>query len=122
MKLDRDSSSGNVIRAFSAGRLIIGSATFTAPLILTAEQVIADWLPPPPDRLEIHDLQPALDLQPEVILLGTGVHQVFPSTALLAEILGRGIGIEVMGTGAACRTFNILAAEQRRVVAALMVV
>jgi uncharacterized protein len=53
--------------------------------------------------------------------LGTGQRQIFPAASFRAQFLGAGIGFEVMDTGAACRTFNVLVAEQRRVVALLMV-
>jgi len=55
------------------------------------------------------------------VLLGTGPRQIFPAASLRAQFLSAGIGIEIMDTGAACRTFNVLVAEQRRVVALLMV-
>ena len=61
-----------------------------------------------------------LELDPQVILLGTGARQIFPAMALLARGLARSIGIEVMDTGAACRTYNILMAEGRQVVAGLL--
>jgi uncharacterized protein len=55
------------------------------------------------------------------VLLGTGPRQIFPAASFRAQFLSAGIGVEVMDTGAACRTFNVLVAEQRRVVALLMV-
>ena len=61
-----------------------------------------------------------LALDPEVVLLGTGQRQIFPGGRLSRRFFSAGIGIEVMDTGAACRTFNVLVAEQRRVVAVLM--
>ena len=66
------------------------------------------------------DLAPLLALEPEVIVLGTGARQVFPSAAVMAACLGRGIGLEVMSNAAAARTFNVLAGEARRVVAAFV--
>ena len=65
-------------------------------------------------------MQPALALEPEVILLGTGESQAFPPGRRMTDIMRRGIGLEIMTTGAACRTYNVLMAEQRRVVAALI--
>jgi uncharacterized protein len=65
-------------------------------------------------------LRVAIELAPEVIVLGTGPNQQFPSPGLIAEVLRMGIGMEVMDTRAACRTYNILASEYRRVVAALL--
>jgi uncharacterized protein len=61
-----------------------------------------------------------LDLQPEVVLLGTGVRQQFPPAAFMAGFLRKGIGIEVMDNAAAARTYDLLASEGRRVVAAFI--
>ena len=61
-----------------------------------------------------------LALEPEIVVLGSGTRQRFPELQLLAALLSRGIGCEVMDTGAACRTYNVLASEDRRVVAALL--
>ena len=57
---------------------------------------------------------------PEIIIFGTGKEQVFPDPALFVPLMERGIGYEVMNTGAACRTYNILLSEERRVLAALI--
>jgi uncharacterized protein len=61
-----------------------------------------------------------LALEPEVVLLGTGARQQFLHPSRLAPIYRAGVGVEIMTTAAACRTFNILVAEERRVVAALL--
>lgn len=66
------------------------------------------------------DLLPLLALEPEVIVLGSGARQVFPPPVVMAACLGRGIGLEVMTNAAAARTFNVLAGESRRVVAAFV--
>jgi uncharacterized protein len=59
-------------------------------------------------------------MEPEVVLLGTGPRQHFPEASFAARFLRANVGFEVMDTGAACRTFNVLVAEQRRVVAVLL--
>jgi len=66
------------------------------------------------------DLAPLLERKPELVLLGTGERQVFPSGRVLAAFAGCGIGFEVMDNGAACRTFNLLLQEGRDVVLALI--
>ncbi len=121
MKLDLDKTGGNLIRSFSAGRVLVGDESFSRPVIVTTERIIADWRPPPPEQLALGDLQPVLELQPEVILLGTGSRQRFPTMVVTTAILRQGVGLEVMTTAAACRTYNVLASEYRRVVAALFV-
>jgi uncharacterized protein len=60
------------------------------------------------------------EYQPEVVVLSTGPRQQFPRAALRAEFATRRIGLEVMEVGAACRTFNVLLSEERRVLAAVL--
>ncbi len=121
MQIERDNSRGNVIRSFATGELRINDAVFTAPVIVSAEAIIENWSPASITALSITDFAPALESEPEVILFGTGVRQIFPPGAVITGIMRRGIGFEVMDTSAACRTFNVLVAERRRVVAALLV-
>ena len=94
---------------------------YRSAIILSASAVQAS-----PDIRGVEDLvrlDPSRILAqgPELILLGTGPRQIFPPASFRAQFLSAGIGVEVMDTGAACRTFNVLVAEQRRVVALLMV-
>lgn len=110
-----------MIRSFVAGELRINDQAFTAPVIVTTDEIIADWSPPGIAEMSIADFQPALDRDPAIILFGTGSAQHFPATTLITDIMRAGIGFEVMDTAAACRTFNVLAGEQRRVVAALLI-
>ena len=70
--------------------------------------------------LEPAHLDALLALAPELLVLGTGQRQVFPSPAVMAACLTRGIGIEVMDNAAAARTYNVLAGEGRKVVVALL--
>ena len=72
-----------------------------------------------PEQLQISDLEPAMTLEPQIILLGTGMSLTLPEVDLMAAAARRGIGLEIMDTPAACRTFNVLVHERRAVVAAL---
>ena len=121
MRFAQDSSSGiNVIRAYGNGELRVNENVYRGAVILSTTTVIAD--------ANIHNLEDlialgvsrTLALEPELVLLGTGERQIFPAPAFGAQFLRAGIGFEVMDTGAACRTFNVLAAEQRRVAAILL--
>ena len=88
---------------------------------LAPDHLLEDWTPPASAvALEPAHLQPLLALSPELVVLGTGGRQVFPPPAVLAACLTRGIGIEVMNNASDARTFNVLAGENRRVVAAFM--
>lgn len=122
MRFTQDSSAAvNLVRAYGAGELRINDEVYRSSIILSASTVL-----PAPEVRGLEDLaglDPAriLALDPELVLLGTGARQLFPGASFRAEFLRVGIGVEVMDTGAACRTFNVLVAEQRRVVALLMV-
>jgi uncharacterized protein len=122
MRFTQESSSAtNLIRAYASGELRVNDAVYRSAIIVSASALQAA-----PDIRDVEDLarlDPSriLALDPELILLGTGPRQIFPAASFRAQFLSAGIGVEVMDTGAACRTFNVLVAEQRRVVALLMV-
>ncbi|MGI9331303.1 MAG: Mth938-like domain-containing protein [Gammaproteobacteria bacterium] len=119
MQLDRDPTPGLVIRSFRPGLLRVGDRDITSPVILSAPDLISPWAPPDLSELRIDHLASVLDQQPELILLGTGSCHRFPAPELAMHIMRQGVGLEVMDTAAACRTFNVLNAEGRRVSAAL---
>lgn len=122
MRFTQDQSSGvNTIRAYGAGELRINEASFRDAVLVSASTILLE-----PQIRSVLDLGAEhtariLALDPEVVLLGTGERQTFPAAAFGAKFLRAGIGFEVMDTGAACRTFNVLVGEQRRVVALLLV-
>ena len=95
----------------------VNDRVLMANFLLAPNELVDTWKIIDPSALAPEDMAPLLTLNPELILLGTGERQVFPSAAVMAACLTRGIGIEVMGNAAAARTFNVLAAEGRRVVA-----
>jgi uncharacterized protein len=110
----------NVIRGYGCGELRINDKVFHNTLIVAASAIL-----PEPALADVADLAMEhaariLKFEPELVLVGTGHRQVFPAAAFGAQFLKSGIGFEVMDTGAACRTFNVLVNEQRRVVALLM--
>lgn len=121
MQFTQDLSSGiNVIRAYGAGELRVNENIYRGAVILSASTVIAE-----PNIHNLEDLiavdgSRILALEPELVLLGTGSRQIFPAASFGAQFLRAGIGFEVMDTGAACRTFNVLVAEHRQVAALLL--
>jgi uncharacterized protein len=120
MRFTQDSTSGiNVIRSYAPGELRVNEETYRDTVILDASTVLAEPNVRKLDELAGIETARILALQPELVLLGTGARQVFPAAAFGAQFLRQGIGFEVMDTGAACRTFNVLVGEQRRVVALL---
>jgi uncharacterized protein len=118
--LDRPATR-HLVRGYSPGALRIGEQEYSRSVIVSATTLITDWRPQRMDELTAADLEPVLALQPEVLLLGSGVRQVFPPHDLLARLYAARIGFEVMDTGAACRTYNVLVGEGREVAAALLV-
>jgi uncharacterized protein len=99
----------------------VNQLTLSASFILSPDTLTEAWPVTSAKALTVDQLQPLFDLAPAVILLGTGSKQVFPSAAVMAACLSRGIGLEVMANDSAARTFNVLAAEARRVVAAFII-
>jgi uncharacterized protein len=110
-----------VVRGYRPGLLRVGERELVRSIIVAADTLVDDWRPQRIDELTAADLEPALALRPEVLLLGTGARQVFPPHELLAQLYAARVGIEVMDTGAACRTFNVLVGEGRAVAAALII-
>lgn len=92
----------------------------TASFILGIDKIIEHWPATDAKALGLDDIQPILELNPDVVLLGTGDHQVFPTAEVMAAFLKHGIGIEPMDNAAAARTHTILAGEDRHVVAAFI--
>lgn len=98
----------------------VNDRVLSASFILSPSQLVEDWPVHAGEPLTADDLTPLLALDPELVVLGTGDRQVFPSAAVMAACLTRGVGIEVMNNPAAARTFNVLASEGRRVVAGFL--
>ena len=121
MKLTADNNTGNTINSYHPGEIRIQGQAYTTHVIVSDSELLADWKPAPLAQLSLTDFQPALDMQPEIILFGTGNQQRFPDIGVMTAILKSGIAFEVMETNAACRTYNVLAGEYRKVVAALLV-
>jgi len=109
----------NVIRSYGAEEIRVGERIIRSSCLVTADKVIAEWPPTSIDEVQINHLELIFELSPELVLFGTGTRQRFAPASLRAAFASRRIGLESMDLGAACRTFNILVQEQRRVAAAL---
>ena len=97
--------------------------TFRHSLVVMPEKLITDWPPQRWEELEAaHFERLAEEAALEVVLFGSGARLVHPDPRLTAGLLERGIGVEVMDTGSACRTYNFLMADRRRVAAALLMI
>lgn len=112
---------GPVVTAFAAGGGFLVQSEIYAGLFLTPERALA-WNPPAVTALAIGDFARVLDIdpQPEFVLLGTGRGLSLPPRTLVTALEERGIGLEVMDSRAAARTWGLLRGEERWIVAALM--
>lgn len=98
-----------------------GEVTLTQGFIITPTRLLRDWSPAHATELTAtHIMWIAEQFESELVLLGTGAELIFPDMAVLAPLYERRIGVEVMSSDAACRTFNILCEEGRQVTAAIM--
>ena len=121
MELDHDRPQGYLyFRSASATQITVVDRVLERSFLLTPEKLVEDWPVDSPAAFDVAAAEALAALNPEVVLLGTGARQVFPSHAARAALLRRRIGIEVMDNGAVCRTYNLLASEGRRVLAAVM--
>lgn len=122
MQLTLDKPLGNYqIRSYQMGNIQVNDQHFHHSIIVSPYQLINDWPPQTLIEMTAEHVEIILNLNPDVVLLGSGTTFSFPDTNVLAGFYQQQIGIEVMDTGSACRTYNVLAAEGRQVVAALLV-
>jgi uncharacterized protein len=120
MKISLDTGTGATrITAYEDGSITINDETVHSAVIVHADGYRL-WAAEAIDSLTEELLIFALQDKPDILLLGTGVKQHFPSPHLMKPVAESGAGLEVMDTAAACRTYNILMSEDRHVVAALL--
>jgi uncharacterized protein len=121
MKLQTEQPQGlNAITAYGPGFVTINGQTHHNSLIVGHDRLILDWPVATLDSLTSEHFD-GLNKGCDVILLGTGTKQRFPQRSILRPLIEKRIGVEVMDTAAACRTYNVLIAEGRAVVAALII-
>ena len=109
----------NAITGYGEGYVLVNSQRHESSLIVMPDRVLP-WNVAGFEALSAEHFSSLKDLQPEILLLGTGPKQRFPHPRLTAPLAAAGIGVEVMDLKAACRTYNILVAEERKVAAALL--
>jgi len=117
VKFTLESPPAVTIRSTSDRKIRIGSQVWSKPIAMTPSGVLEDWVPVPVESLTIDDLALLIETGPELIVLGTGNRQLLPNRDLMFAMARRGIGLEVMDTPAAARTFNVLVSEGRSVAA-----
>ena len=108
------------VRKADATAVVVIDRVFSTSLLLSTTEAVGDFPARTVDQLDAAAVEKILALQPEVVLPGTGTRVIFPAQAVLGAFLKRGIGLETMDNAAAARTFNVLAGEGRKVVAAFL--
>ena len=129
MKITLEAGQGNYsIHSYAAGQICVSAhpsvpkETLTRSCVIFPDHILRDWPPQSFADLRAEHFALLLELKPEIVLLGSGDRLRFPVPVLTAQLFEQGIGVEVMDTGAACRTYNILINEGRRVAAALLMI
>ena len=108
------------VRRVGARSITVVDRELSSSFLLSPERAVENWPVTAASELDDSHVGAILELDPEVVLLGTGERQVFPSPAFMAALLRKGVGVEVMDNAAAARTYDLLAGEHRRVVAAFI--
>jgi uncharacterized protein len=122
MKLHLNSAAGlNNISAHGPGYVVVNGSRIDSALIVMPQQLIAPWPLAMPGQISQADFAPLLQLQPEMVVFGSGAQFRFPDPRIAAAFSAKGIGFDVMDTPAACRTYNVLLSEGRNVAAAMLV-
>jgi uncharacterized protein len=120
--LDLDENTAKYqIRAYRAGCIQVNDKMLTNSIIVSPDVLIEDWMPQSVDELTALSFEVILPHKPDILLIGTGSTHVFLTVEIYGELINQGIGVEIMDTSAACRTYNALSAEGRNVIAALLI-
>ena len=106
-----------LVRRVDANSVTLLDRVMEQSFLLTPAGIAKPWPIEKAESLRADDVEMLLALQPELVILGTGQQQVFPAAEFMAGFLRKGIGIEIMDNAAAARTYNLLAGEDRQVVA-----
>ncbi len=121
ISLEIDNNKQNVIGAYEPGRIRINSRWYTQSLCLSPTSLLIDWPPQSIAGLRQEHMDSLIAMRPKLVLLGTGDEIVFPPAELFQVLIEQGIGYEIMNTAAACRTYNMLMSESRKVAAGLII-
>jgi uncharacterized protein len=121
MKLHLSNPGGlNLFTGYGAAYVMVNGQRHERSVVVLRDRLLTDWQVAGFDSLAAEHFEALAALEPEILLLGTGERQRFPRPELTRPLVEARIGLEVMDLQAACRTYNILVAEERKVVAALL--
>jgi uncharacterized protein len=120
MKLLPDPTQASSVTGYGPDWVAINGEKFTSSLVISTVAAPFAWECSGFDDLQNRHFERLAEMDVELVIFGSGPRIRFPQPALLQALYARGIGVETMDTGAACRTYNFLAGEGRKVVAALL--
>lgn len=120
MRMLPDAAHSTSITGYGPGWVAINGERHHTALIVSPLEPVQPWDCNDFGQLQTHHFEQLLAWSPELVLFGSGSRLRFAHPSLLAALYARRVGVETMDTAAACRTFNFLAAEGRRVLAALL--
>ncbi len=122
MKLNKENAPGVIlIDAYDKESVTVAGQVYQSSRLVTPAAGAVSWQVDRFEGLMADSLLPVVELRPQVVLIGTGARQRFPAPAVLRHLIDARIGFEIMDTGSACRTYNLLASEGRKVLAAIIV-
>ena len=119
--LETLSSEVNQIRSYQQGSIQVNDKIYDQSIIIAPKAPVKLWAPQSYAELKVEHLSCVAEFKPQIILFGTGYKMLFPGPEIRLVIQKLQLGVEFMDTAAACRTYNILLAEDRNVVAALLI-
>jgi uncharacterized protein len=121
MKFQPDKANTQTITAYGPGWVAVDGQRFEHALLITSQGLLQPWCQAPFESLTAQDFAPLAQLGCELVIFGSGQRLRFPKPPWLAPLMAQRIGLESMDTAAACRTYNILAGEGRKVAAVLLI-
>jgi uncharacterized protein len=121
LKFQPDTLPGvNMIHRHDPGRIVVGASAYGHSLIVPWVGEVLRWDVDRFEALTTDHVERLAALQPELVIIGSGLRLRFPAPPVLRPLIDRRVGFETMDTAAACRTYNVLVSEKRSVVAALI--
>lgn len=122
MKLNLNTTAGqNTIFGYDKNYIDVNGVRYSQPLLLMPDWIDSPWLVNDVAALKFDDFQALTERKPAIVVFGSGGKFQFPDVSIMAAFSAAQIGFEVMDTGAACRTYNVLMSEGRNVAAALFI-
>ena len=121
MQFSKEKNLDTSIRSVEIGRILVGEEYISHSLVLNADEIIGRWMGSNADQTSFDQIKYILEKEPDVIIFGTGDKSVIPQRNLVFDLAKKNIGIEVMTSTAAAKTFNILISEGRNPVAIIII-